>query len=309
MFDTFALLKTGKPEHIRHYSSGTTMPKTLPVPSGVQLKDFSATAYGNGFVDLVASATDNRIYFWRFRGGVWSQPTAVADQIISAPILLHTGAGQLELLGIEFDYNLRRWQFENNAWQNPVGISSNFRIDNKKFSPVSASSWGDGSLDLVVADLDSQKLYHRRIGPGNWVCTQPFGCPPPRDFLPIGGIAWEAPVVTAFSPTTINVLTMQGLRWYSSWSSAMPFQPYPTPRDPVIRWSGFEYIGGDEMILGGTAHSGRKNFVAVAVRNGEFYLNRNENWRWTGFQPIIGQKPGQILKLPIFLPAIASHDR
>lgn len=308
MFDTFVLLKSGKLQHTRYYSNGTSYPQNLTTPTGVKIVGISATTYGNGFVDLAATTSDSRIHFWRYRGGFWSQPTIVANQIISAPILKHTGAGQLELLGIEFDYNLRRFRYAENAWQNPLGISHNFQIDDKKFSSVSASSWGDGSVDLIVADLNSSKLYHRRIGPGNWTCTQPFGCPPPRTFKPIGGISLESPVLTAFSPTNLNVLAMQGLRWYNSWASAMPFQPYPAPRDPVIKWSSFNYIGGDEMVVSGTAHSGRSNFAAIGVKEGKFYINRNENWNWTGFQPIIGQKPEQVIKTPIFLPAITSHS-
>ncbi|MEZ5424756.1 MAG: hypothetical protein R2747_00705 [Pyrinomonadaceae bacterium] len=307
-FDTFTMLSNGRPEHIRHYDNGSSRSKTLPVPPGVTIGEMSATAYGNGFVDLAASASDKRIYFWRYRGGVWSSPVALGDQIISAPILKHTGDGQLELLAIDFDHKLFRWQFTGNAWRTPLGFVQTFPIDNLKFSPLSASSWGDGTVDLVVADLNSGQIHHRRIGPGVWTCTQPIGCPPPRAFQSIGGTAWEAPVLTAFSPTKLNVLTMQGLRWYSSWADKAIFQPYPAPRDPVIKWGGLKYIGGDEMVVGGAAHSGRDNFSAIAVRDGEYYINRNENGRWTDFRPIVGQRPDQIHRLPIFLPAIASHS-
>lgn len=308
MFDTFMLLSSGKLQHTRYYNNGTSYPQNLITPTGVKVIGISATTYGNGFVDLAATTSDSKVHFWRYRGGVWSQPNVVADQVISAPILKYMGAGQLELLVIEFDHNLRRYRFAQNAWLEPLSISHSFQIDNNKFSSASASSWGDGTVDIVVSDLNTNKLHHRRIGPGNWTCTTPFGCPPLRTFNPIGGTSLESPVLTAFSPTNLNLLTMQGLRWYSTWASAIPFQPYPPRRDPVIRWSSFKYIGGDEMVVSQTAHTGRKNFVAIGVKEGKFYLNRNENWQWKGFNQVIGQKPNQIVKIPIFLPDITSHS-
>jgi hypothetical protein len=311
MFDTIALRSDGKPEHTRHYSNGSSHSITLPIPTGVTLTALSAATYGAGFIELAARGGDNRIYHWRYRGGVWSQPTAIASQIISAPILMSTGAGQLELLGVDLDYHLFRWQFVGAAWQPRLSIAHDFRINNALFSSSSASSWGDGAIDIVVVGLDTRNLYHRRIGPGPEICTQPIPslCPAPRVFSNLGGSIMEDPVLSAFSPTRLNALTMQGLKWHSIWASKHPNQWFapPAPPDPRLIWSGFEYIGGDEMFVGGAAHTGRNNFAAVAVRDGKFYINRNTGGRWTGFQPIIGQNPDQILRSPIFLPAIAAH--
>jgi hypothetical protein len=177
------------------------------------------------------------------------------------------------------------------------------------FGNAAKTSFLTSISNLVVVGLDTRSLYHRRIGPGDGICTQIFGCPAPRVFSNLGGSIMDDPVLTAFSPTKLNVLTMQGLRWHSIWASKHPSQwvALPAPPDPMLLWSAFEYIGGDEMVVGGAAHTGRNNFVAVAVRDGQFYINRNANRHWTGFQPIIGQNPEQILRLPIFLPAIAAH--
>ncbi|MGH9754442.1 MAG: hypothetical protein ACREA2_16815 [Blastocatellia bacterium] len=315
MFDAIALRKDGKPEHRRYYSNSLVSPvstATLPIPAGVTLTALSAASYGNGFVELAARGGDNRIYHWRYRGGAWSQPTAIADQIISAPILTHTGAGQLELLGVDLDYHLFRWRFVGAAWQPRLGIAHNFRINNLTFSSLSASSWGDGTVDLAVVGLDTQNLYHRRIGPGDEICTQPFPslCPAPRVFSNLGGRILEDPVLTAFSPTKLNVLTFQGLQWYSAWATKHPNQLFaaPAPPDPRLLWSASEHIGGG-MIVGGAAHAGRNSFVALAVSDGQLYLNRNVNGHWTGFQPVIGEHPAPawIFRSPIFLPAIAAH--
>jgi hypothetical protein len=311
MFDTIALRADGKPEHTRHYSHGASLAVTLPIPAGVTLIALSAATYGAGYVELAARGGDNRIYHWRYRNGVWSQPAAIANQIISAPILMSAGAGGLELLAVDYDYHLFRWRFVNNAWQPRLSIAHDFRINNALFNSSSASSWGDGTVDLMVVGLDTQNLYHRRIGPGDETCTQPFPlpCPAPRVFSNLGGRIMDDPVLTAFSPTRLNALTMQGLRWHSIWANKHPNQLFapPAPPDPRLLWSPFEYIGGDEMVVGGAAHTGRNNFVAVSIRDGRFYINRNVDGRWTGFQPIIGQNPEQILRVPIFLPAVAAH--
>jgi hypothetical protein len=311
MFDTIAILRDGRPEHRRYFSNGSGTSTTLAIPAGVTLTALSAATYGAGYIELAARGGDNRIYHWRYRDWRWSQPVAIANEIISAPILMYTGAGQLELLGVDLDYHLFRWRFVGNAWQPRLSIAHNFRINNLLFSSLSASSWGDGTVDLVVVGFDTRNLYHRRIGPGNEICAQPFPqlCPAPRVFSNLGGSIGEDPVLTAFSPTRLNALTMQGLRWRSIWASRHPNQLVapPAPPDPILLWSGFEYIGGDEMVVGGAAHTGRNNFVAVAISGGKFFINRNEGGRWTGFQPIIGQQPDQILPLPIFLPAVASH--
>lgn len=309
MFDTIAIRADGRPEHSRHYSNGSGWPVALNVPAGVTLTSLSADTYGNGFIELAARGSDHRVYHWRYRDGLWSQPVAIANQVISPPILIHKGAGQFELLAIDFDYHLFRWRFFNDAWQPRLSIAHTFRINNELFGTGSASSWGDGTVDLVVVGLDTRALYHRRIGPGDEICTMPFGCPPARAFANLGGSIIDDPVLTAFSPTRLNVLTMQGLKWHSKWATKHHNQlfPFPPPLDPRLQWSPYEYIGGDEMVVGGAANAGRNSFVAVAIRDGQFYINRNRDGTWRGFQPMIGQQPDQILRLPVIVPAIAGH--
>jgi hypothetical protein len=61
----------------------------------------------------------------------------------------------------------------------------------------------------------------------------------------------EDPVLTAFSPTRLNALTMQGLKWHSIWASKHPNQLFapPAPPDPRLHWSGFEYSGEIASIM------------------------------------------------------------
>jgi hypothetical protein len=309
IIDNIVMRDDGRPEHWRGVNGGGGPVHTLTPPAGVTVTKMAAASYGNGFIELVALGNDNRLYQWRYRNQAWSGPTALANNVISAPVLQYVGAGQLELLAIEPDYKLKRWRFVGNAWTTGQIISGNFRINNVTFGQSNASSWGDGTLDVVVVNADTKELYQRRIGPGDETCTMPFGCPAPRVFNNLGGRVIDKPVLTAFSATKLNVLTMQGLRWHSSWSSAAPLQPilFPPLRDPLLNWSGFEYIGGDEMVVGSAAHSGSKNLVAVAIRDGVIYVNRYQGGRWIGFQQVVGQTPQMPLRLPIFLPAIASH--
>lgn len=309
VYDLIAMRGDGRPEHNRQFYGGGGYVSTLFVPAGVSLLSMSAVTYGNGFLELVARAGDNRVFHWRYRNGAWSTPVVLATQVVSTPVIVHRGAGQLELLGIDVDHHMFRWLFFDNAWHPRLSVPHDFRINEDLFAASSVSSWGDGTIDVAVVGLDTRALYHRRVGPGDEVCTARLGCPAPRVFSNLGGSINEDPVLTAFSPTRINVLAMRGLSWYSIWGNRNPvrFTPIPPPIDPSIQWSGFESIGGSEMLVGGAAHAGRNNFSALALREGRFFVNRYLNGTWTGFQPVVGQRPEQILRLPIIPPAISSH--
>jgi len=285
---------------------------TPAMPIGISLaSQIAADGYGNGEIVLAARGSDNSIYFWRFSEGAWSAPVAVASSMASAPILLHVGAAHLELLAVDFDHKVCRWRFNGTSWSARIPISSTFRINENLFKQASASSWGDGTVDLVVVSLDTKELYQRRIGPDDEVCTMPIGCPAPRTFNKIGGAVIDTPVLTAFSPEKMNVLTMQGqLAWFSSWSYIAPSQPitFPPKRDLEMRWTEFQDTGGREMVIGGAGNSGARNFAAIAIDfDGHVLLNRISDGHWTGFQPVGGQLPGMILPTPVILPAIAAH--
>ena len=273
--DVIVMRTDGRPVHTR---LGGGVGGMLNTPTNVTLTRMTAASYGNGMIDFVGLGTDNKLYHWRYRNLAWSSPTLIGSGVISAPALVHVGAGQLELLAVDYDYRLLRWRFTGTSWLNPTIIAANFLINHTLFGPSATSSYGDGSVDVVVVNRATQEINHRRIGPGDETCVPIFPsiCPLPRVFANLGGRAWEHPVLTAFSPTRINVLTMQGLRWYSAWASMHPNQlmPIPPPRDPRLLWTSFEYIGGDEMMVSGTAHSGRKNLAAIAIRGGRLFVNR-----------------------------------
>jgi len=298
--------------HDRWRSHGGGNIYTVNFPVGVSLaSQLAADSYGNGAIELAAKGTDNRIYHWRFSDGSWSAPVVVASSMASAPILLHVGAAHLELLAVDFDHKVCRWRFNGTSWSARIPVSSTFRVNENLFRQSSASSWGDGTVDLVVVSLDTKELYHRRIGPDDEVCTMPIGCPAPRTFNKIGGAVIDVPVLTAFSPEKMNVLFLQSsLSWFSSWSYLALSQPvtFPPKRDFVLVWTPFQDMGAKEMVIGATANSGPRNYVAVAVDfNGHLLLNRISDGGWTGFQPISGQTSEMVLPSPVILPTIAAH--
>jgi hypothetical protein len=310
LVDYIYISDTGRLTHFRKYSESNARTFTPAAPAGVTIKAISAQSYGNGYIELAALGNNNCIYHWRFRDGAWSSATGVACGMSSAPALVYTGAGKIELLAVDPDHRLYRWRLLGTTWMPRLQISSTFRISENHFSKSAVSSWGDGTIDVVVVDLDTRALAHRRIGPDDEICTQPFGCPAPRVFTNLGGSVADKPVLTAFSAVNLNVLVMQGLQWYSSWASAERLQPVTIPprRDLLLRWSVFEYIGGSEMVVGGTAHSGIKNYAAVATHfDGRILVNRFENGRWTSFQPVVGQRPWMQLTSPVILPSIAAY--
>jgi hypothetical protein len=308
--DVIAMRTDGRPVHTR---LGGGVGGMLNIPTNVTLTRMAAVGYGNGMLDLVGLGTDNKLYHWRYRNQGWSSPVLIAAGLISAPALVHVGAGQLELLAIDPDYVLKRWRFTGTSWLGPSIISASFQINHILFGPSAVSSYGDGSVDVVVVNRTTQEINHRRIGPGDEACipNPPLPCPAPRVFANLGGRAWEDPVLTAFSSTRLHVLIMQGLRWYSTWASKHPSQwvTVPAPRDPRLLWTGFELIGGEGMVVSATAHSGSKEIAAVAIgmSGGRVFVNRIQDGRWTGFQPVVGQTTEMIWPSPVFLPAVVSH--
>ena len=310
MEDTFIIRKDGKPEHTRHFNDGSAFSTTLSTPAGVTLTKMAAASYGNGMIELVALASDKKLYHWRYRNKTWSEPQSVASGIISAPAILYVGNGQLELFAIDVDYRFLRYRYTGTSWSNAINVTAGFRVNETLFSQKSVSSWGDGTVDVAVISKDTKSLYQRRIGPGDETCTQPFGCPAPRVFNNLGGTVIDTPVITAFSPTHLNILSMgTDAAWYSKRSKIAPIQPilFPPLRDPVLNWTGFDLIGGNNLSIGGAAQGGSKNYAVIAINSsGNIFINRCVNGRWNGFQPVMGQTE-QMLFTPAPLPAIAAN--
>ena len=297
--------------HDRWHHLGAGQTYTPAIPVGVTLAgQLAADSYGNGSIELAALDFSGRIYHWRFAYGNWSAPVVVTSGMVSSPILLHVGAAHLELLAVDLDHRVCRWRFNGTSWSGKISVPSTFRVKETLFKQASASSWGDGTVDLAVVSLDTKELFHRRIGPDDEVCTMPLVCPAPREFNKIGGIVLEVPVLTAFSPEKMNILTMQGLSWFSTWSYMAPLQTptFPPRRDIVLRWTTFQDTGGKEMVIGATANSGARNYAAVGIDfDGRLLINRYSDGRWLGFEPVGGQAAEMVLPSPVILPTIAAH--
>ncbi|REJ76153.1 MAG: hypothetical protein DWQ47_11085 [Acidobacteria bacterium] len=307
IYDDFIVRADGTPVHTRHRLSGVSRPFTVSVPADTEIKAMAAAGFGNGALMFVATATNRSVFVWRFRGDDWSPALQVGRDAVSAPALVHTGAGDFDLFYLNSGGALIRTQYMNGAWGNPEKIPAGFSANDVLFSSRSVASWGDGTVDLILVRRQDGRLFHRRFF-AKENCSVPQNCRP-EAFTDIGGTSKEDPVLAAFGPAHLNVLAMRGLKWYSTETSAGPVPPpgRGAPPAPSLLWPDFESIGGSETVVGGISHSGPMNVSAIATATGELYIVRKSNGVWTGFRPIAGQRADTIVRMPIFLPDITSH--
>lgn len=314
LIDLVWLTADGKPVHLRYRNQRFQTEQVLNVPSGVTLRSTPTVAsYGNGHLDIVAASQNGSLYHWRFRNGAWSfNPTTLSGTAASAPALTYTGSGQLELLFVAGDFKMYRSRFINGSWATRQQLPSTFTINTSYFTPVATSSWGDGTVDVLVVNRTNGAVYHRRIGRVDESTTvQVPGQPPPRVFNNIGGVVTRTPVLSAFGPTDFNIVAVgtdnvvYGNRsridptWGSGYTVAGP--------DPTMLWSGFRGIGGRDLVLGGVANNGPKNLVAIGLdQSGVVFVNRYNGITWSDYQPLVGPTAQTGFSPPQFKPAIVS---
>jgi len=309
--------------HIRVDSRGAKSTYTFPHPWSVPffLSQPAVAGYGNGDLDMVAVAPNSTIFHWRYQNGQWSQPTQIAGTAISQPILAYLGGGQLVLLAVGSDRRLYLWYFVNGGWSTSQQVQTSILIKPELFGQLAASSWGDGSIDVGLVDNASGALYHGRIGPGYFqssigLTTNYIGLTPSRSFSAVGGILADMPILTAFSPTRINVLAIGTDRnVYSSWASpAAVSNPVPPvelfPRAPAIAWSNYYSIGGSNLLMGGVAKLGSNELIAAGTDvNGRLMISRFSGTAWSQFRSVIRQAPNTLLNPPLYRPAIINFGR
>lgn len=295
-------------KHSRSWNFGGGTGASLIMPAGVtSWSNLSAVSYGSGFMDLIATGS-NRFYHWRYRNGTWSSFVQLSGSIISQPILTYTGAGRLELFALGGDQKLYRWQYINGGWSNWSQITSSFTINANYFTSQSASSYGDGMVDLVVVNSQTGALYHRRIGGAADEPCSGFNCPPLRSFNQIGGVLTDAPVLSALSPTSLHVFAIGTDRvTYSNWASPGGGL-VQAGADPPLRWSGYSNISEPNLLLGNAVVMGGKRINIVAVnQQGKLLINRYSNGAWTGFQILVGPTPSMQFNAPRYRPALAAN--
>jgi len=316
LIDLLWIAMDGRPRHLRFRNQRYSLERTLAVPAGVSFRSRPAVvAYGNGQLDMVAVSSTNALYHWRFRNGSWSaSPTLLSGSSTSTPVLTYTGSGQLELLTVAADDKLSRLRFINGAWIARQQIPASFSINASHFTTMSASSWGDGTVDVLVVSRGTGALYHRRIGRTDESSTITIpGQPPPRVFSLIGGVVVDTPALAAFGPADFHVLAIGTdncvysslSRIDPSWSAGYT----PAGSDPTILWTGFYYLGGNSLLMGNVANGGPRNLTTLGIdRNGLLFVNRFNGMTWSDFQPMVGPTAETGFAPPAFRPAITASQ-
>jgi hypothetical protein len=294
--------------HARRRNQGA--PQSFVLASGFRSSP-AVAAYGHGQLDLVALNLNGLLYHWRFINGAWSVPVTLAGSVVGTPVLKYTGAGQLELLTVGSDSKLYRRRFANGVWSGPQQLPSSFTISPQLFGPQSVSSWGDGSMDVVVSASGTAALYHRRVGPRDDTVSALFS--PARGFNFIGGSVTATPALAALSPTRLHIVAKghDGL-FYNNLSSpdnSLSIGPITPGADPRMRWSGFKPIGGAGLHLGRIVKSGDGLIAAAIDSASRLYVNRFTSGAWIGFAPVIGVTPSMLppSSWRLFRPTISAY--
>jgi len=293
--------------HLRYLDGRTAIDVRMDQRPGLTSPARPGAVSVAGHLEVVVRASDATLKHWRYRAGRWEGPLDVPDggNVISAPALVGTGAGRLELFAVRGDdQRVYHWRFENGHWTPPRVLVSDVPMNAVLFTGLAASSWGDGSVDLIVAESSSRRMLHRHVAPG-----QPTATP---GFVAIGGPPADSIALIALGPANLRVLgSTAGDRQFSMWSVAPPLTRQPGLRDversappvtprrgPVgpeigapLVWSS-EVFSGRRLEIAGMAALGARDLLAGAMDSqGRVYLGRFLDWRWSGFAPLYGQPP------------------
>lgn len=310
--DIFTVASDGKIRHTRQQESGSVSTQTLAAPANVTFNGRpSVISQGNGWLGVAATGNNGSIYFWSLQNGAWSTYTTLSGNVISIPILVNLGSGQMLVLGLGTDKKLYYWYYRGSwAAHQPVSIP-NF-VDPLKFSSLSASSWGQGTVDLVYVDDQTKALFHGRISARNYIGgLLSTGFAPNRSFTSLGGSLIETPVITALSPSRLHVFAIGTDREvYSNWSSFdISSVPWNVQQAPPIVWSGYNYIGGGNgLLLGGVAKTGANELTAVGIDpTGRLQLTRSIGNKWSGFSSVVVPSNQTQTGLRFFRPAVSTY--
>jgi hypothetical protein len=297
--ETFYVSPGGRLQDLR-VLNGQMVPTELPA-LGTTIAAFSATAFGNGQIEVVGVATDRTLHHWRRINGQWSDPATVSGTVISAPILVHVGDGQLDLLAVGGDQRVYHWRFLSGAWTDYHQAPSDFNVSAIAFGASAASSWGDGTVDVVVVAADSGKMFHGRTIPLQ------LG----MGFAEIKGTTFDTPSLVAFGPDNLLLLALgtDGFLYQnharSSAGGNWTADDRRFGRD--LSWTDFAPLTAARVFSSPVAHGGDDELtVVVSDMHARVYVNRCHNQTWTGFSALPGQPDG-IRAAPRFRPAIEIH--
>jgi hypothetical protein len=308
--DSLLIGADGRLRHVRGGERGSSSTMLLPNPSGATFNTQPAmVGYGSGQLEVVARAQSGALYHWRFQNGTWSSATALSGATLSQPILVHLGVGQLLALAVGSNQQLYTWYFWNGVWSSARLFTTSFAINPMRFGPMSASSWGDGSVDLALVSAANGAMYHGRLGAAAVIGTAfSFSLTPGKSFSSLGGVITDTPLLTAFGPTRISILSMgTDNAVYSAESSRDTSHTNPPNQAPDIVWVNYDYLGGENLLLGGVIKTGPFEASAVAIDPaGRVMVSRYSASRWIQYQPVAGQNLMTLLSPLRYRPAVTS---
>jgi hypothetical protein len=195
-----------------------------------------------------------------------------------------------------------------------------------------ASSWGDGTLDLVLVNDVTGEMLNTRLLPSipqnqlvlsagvpsdprnGALITWPLlttGLVSDRRFINIGGNTISAPALIAYGPTRLQLLAIgtDGYLYDNRTQSTM-FQRGTTRGTntatvagtlnlPQWGWTGFYPLTNTRVSLGAAVKiSDRESAVAVTPMNGSVLVNFFQGWRWADFFQVTTPAAGSASSAP-----------
>ena len=229
------LLYVGDDGHAKHVSQRFGLPpgtiRNLPNQPG-SAGTLAAVAAANQ-VDAVVLSSDQSLYYSRFRAGQWSGPVGFASGIISAPAVVDTGAGQLEIFAISKTQALVRWRLVNGQLGSNESIQLPFEPSAVLFGPGSAAASGDGRVDVVVAEAQTGRLHHTRFEPGRTGVVSPSPSPLTGPYLDTGLRTSDLPVLKSIGTDRLQLIVVDGGQIITSRFAVPPPRPAATATLPA----------------------------------------------------------------------------
>lgn len=292
LVDVIAVGSDQKIRHSRQFNRAALISTTLPGQTNLNFQRRPAVVgYGEGQLDVIGVSTVGTIYHWRNLNGVWQNPRQISGTVSSPPILVATGSGQFELLALGGDNKLYRWRFTGGAWSNWQQLPSTFTMNPNYFGQGSATTWGDGTVDLAVVSIQSGAyIYYRRIEPRDDTVSLPNQ--PAQTFQNIGSGAGDQPYIAAVASIGKSIVVKDalssGIRHFSFGAGGWQTQVLTNPLG--VQTSGLLVDSGGYKLL-------------ATDLNGRTYLCDY----WFHLLPVPEQVAATQLRLPLFRPAFASH--
>lgn len=254
----------------------------------------AAVALG-GQLEVVALGLDRTLRHWRYRLGRWEAGPTIPDatSVQAPPALLSAGAGRLELLAVT-EGKVSRWRFRGGQWEAGQQVGGDFLVSPIAFSALAVSSWGDGTMDLVVAEEGTGRVFHRHLVSEDVTVARPRSSGNVPPFTEIVGLAAGKLALAALGPTRLLVLGEArhgGLFTARSGAASRDVLRELAGRTPVapLTWRTEALVGPSVEITGLVAIGTHEVLASGIDARGQLYLDRFLDWRWDGYAPLHGQ--------------------